>query len=245
MYKPLSVPENAWEDLSMDFIMALPRTPKGNDSIMVVVGRFSKITHFIRCKKIDDAFSIAQLFYDEIVQIHGLPKSIVLDRDSKFLSHFWKSLWRLLGTKLMFSNSHHPQTDGQTEVVNRIFGTLLRSLVSKGGRNWDVKLAYVAYNRTPSRTTKDSPFEVVYDDNPYMPIDFTTLPMDKFVYDNAKEHFEIMLNIHKQIRKQIEKENEEYKKQANKNMHGAKKFEVGDLVWVHFPKERFPSPRKH
>ena len=141
---------------------------------MIIVDRFSKMAHFIPCKKIDDAFNIAQLFSDEIVRIHGLPKSIVSDRDSKFLSHFWKSLWRLLGTKLIFSTSHHPQTDGQTEVVNRILGALLRSLVSKGGRNWDMKLAHAEFanNRTPSRTTKYSPFEVVYGVNPYMPVDF-------------------------------------------------------------------------
>ena len=67
LYKPLPVPERMWEDLSMDFIMALPRTPKGNDSIMVVADRFSKMAHSIRCKKIDDAFNIAQLCFDEIV----------------------------------------------------------------------------------------------------------------------------------------------------------------------------------
>ena len=118
----------------------------------------------------------------------------------------------------MFSTSHHLQTKGQTKVVNRILGALLRSLVSKERRNWDVKLVHAkfAYYRTPCRTIKDSPFEVVYGVNPYIPIDFITIPMDKLVHGNAKEHVEFMLNIHKEVRKQIEKANEEYKKQAIK-----------------------------
>ena len=88
LYKQLLVLGCALEDVSMDFIRALPGTPKGKDSIMVIVDRFSKTTHFILFEKIDDTFNIAQLFFDENFQIHGLPKFIVLDRDSKFLSHF-------------------------------------------------------------------------------------------------------------------------------------------------------------
>jgi hypothetical protein len=107
---PLHVPTSPWLDISMDF---------------VVVDRFSKMAHFIPCHKTDDASSIAELFFREIIHLHGVPHTIVSDRDAKFLSYFWRSLWNKLGTKLLFSTTcHHPQMDGQTEVVNRTLSTM-------------------------------------------------------------------------------------------------------------------------
>jgi hypothetical protein len=131
LYTPLPAPTTPWEDISMYFVLGLPRTKSVHDSIFVVVDRFLKMTHFIACHKSNDGTHIANRFFRDIIRLHGVPKTIVFYRDVKFMSYFWNTMWQKLGTNLVFSTTCHPQTDGQMEVVNRMLSQLLRAMIKK------------------------------------------------------------------------------------------------------------------
>jgi len=219
--------------------------PGVTDSVFVVVDRFSKMAHFIPCHKTDDAIHIANLFFKEIVRLHGMPSTIVSDRDAKFLSHFWRTLWNKLGTKLLFSTTCHPQTDGQTEVVNRTLSTMLRAILKQNLKMWEECLPHVefAYNRAEHSTTKVSPFQVVYGFNPRAPIDLLPLPTTERVHSDAKERADFILKLHASTKENIEKMTEKYRIAGSQGRKEVK-LEPGDLVWLHLRKERFPDLRK-
>ncbi|RDY05080.1 hypothetical protein CR513_11120, partial [Mucuna pruriens] len=132
LYAPLLFPIAPWVDISMNFVLSLPRSRGGRYFIFVVVDRISKMVHFIPCHKVNDICHVANIFCREVVRLLGLPKTIVSDRDSKFLEHFWRILWCKLGTNLPFSTTCHPQTDGQTELINRTLSQFLRCFLVYG-----------------------------------------------------------------------------------------------------------------
>lgn len=119
VYNPLLVPSHPWESVSMDFVGGLPKFRKGHDCLYVIVDRFSKMCILIPCNRHITAEQIANLFFQHVWVHFRLPTSIVFDRDSQFVGKFWSSLWELMDTRLKKSTNFHPQTDGQTEVVNR------------------------------------------------------------------------------------------------------------------------------
>ena len=114
------------------------------------------MAHFIPCHKSDDASHVADCFFREVVRLHGVPRTIVSEHDVKFMSYFWKTLLAKLGTKLLFSTTCHPQTDGQTEVVNHTLSMLLRTMIKKNLKVWEDCLPHVefAYNRAVHSTTQ-------------------------------------------------------------------------------------------
>jgi hypothetical protein len=128
------------------------------------VDRFSKMAHFIRYHKTDDASHIIDLFFIEIIRLQDVLNIIVSDHDTKFLSHFWRTLGAKLETKLLFSTSCHPQTNGQAEVVNMTLSTMLRVVLKKNIKMWEECLPHVefTYNCSLYSTTKMCPFEIVY-----------------------------------------------------------------------------------
>jgi hypothetical protein len=167
LLQPLPIPSGIWEDLSLDFITGLPPS-HGNTVILVVVDRFSKGAHFGALPPTYTAYKVARLFLDMICKHHGLPRSLVSDRDSVFISHFWRELFKLSGTKLRMSTAYHPESDGQTEVLNRSLEQYLRAFVHHKPSLWFnyLPLAEWSYNTSKHSSTGFSPFHIIYGKEP-------------------------------------------------------------------------------
>ncbi|GKU98441.1 hypothetical protein SLEP1_g11449 [Rubroshorea leprosula] len=162
--QPLPIPQWKWENITMDFVTGLPRTLKGNDSIWVIVDRLTKSAHFLPYRIGTSIEKLTNMYMNEIVKLHGVPVSIVSDRDTRFLSHFWTSLQQALGTQLNFSTAFHPQTDGQSERTIQILEDMLRACVLDWKGSWDqhLSMAEFAYNNSYQSSIRMAPFEALY-----------------------------------------------------------------------------------
>lgn len=172
LLQPLPIPERTWKDVSIDLITALPVTASGHDAIVVVVDRLSKMIHCIPTVTAIKAPELARLYFDNIFKFHGLPSSVVSDRDPRFISDFWSSLFKHTKTKLNMSTANHPQTDGQTERANRTLEDMLRAYVSPFHNDWDLHLtaAEFAYNSSVQASTGHTPFALNYGYTPDDPL---------------------------------------------------------------------------
>jgi hypothetical protein len=227
LLQPLPVPSRVWADISLDFIEALPKV-HGKSVLLTVVDRFSKFAHFIPLGHPYTASSVARAFFQEIVRLHGFPESIVSDRDPVFTGHVWRDLFRHAGVKLRMSTAFHPQTDGQSEAVNKTITMYLRCLTGDRPRDWLDWLPWAefCYNTAYHTALQTTPFQVVYgrpppDLLPYVPGQAHTEAVDTLLA-NRDEFLE-------EVRGRL-LQAQEYARRFYDAHHRALEFAVGDWV---------------
>ena len=223
----------------MDFIFDLPRTPTGHDGIWTIIDRFSKQAHFIPVRKKITVDQMAKLFLHHIFKYHGMPTSIISDRDPRMTSLFWRGLFDNMGTTLKFSSAYHPQTDGQSEEANSTVLDLLKCYVSDHKTQWEKYLPLVeyAYNNTVHTSTGKAPFEIVEGGKKVPPILHTKdkiFEVDRYVKNMDEAYQKVKLALQKTRAKQ---------KKAVDRHRRALEFAEGDWVLLRFAKGRLKKKR--
>lgn len=229
LLQPLPIPEQVCEDISLDFVEGLTKSNDKN-CIMVVVDRLSKVGHFIALSHHFNATKVAQLFLDNIFKLHGMPKSMVSDRDKLFTSSFWKELFNLMGTQLHMSTSYHPQTNGQTERLNRCLEQYLRAMVSQRPKHWVnwLPLAEWWYNSSYNNAILRSPYEALYGIKPCQ----ICVPASHRSSIDTVEDFQVKREVMNHLLKEaITTAQNKYTHYANKKRTKTT-FEVGDWVYL-------------
>jgi hypothetical protein len=163
LLQPMKIPEWKWE-VGMDFIVGLPHTQRGYDSIWVIVDRLTKVAHFLSIKTTYTGERLVELYMERIVSLHRVPKKVVSNRGTQFTSQFWQKVHSSLGTKLNFSFAYHPQTARQTKRINQILEDMLRACALQYGTSWDKSLPCTdfSYNNNHQKSLKMTPFEALY-----------------------------------------------------------------------------------
>ena len=238
LLQPLEVPSQVWADISMDFIEGLPKVA-GKSVILTVVDRFSKYAHFIALGHPYTASSVARAFFDGIVRLHGFPLSIVSDRDPVFTGHVWRDLFRMAGVTLKMSTAFHPQTDGQSEVVNKIIAMYLRCVTGDRPRAWVDWLSWAeyCYNTSYHTALRATPFEVVYGRSPPSMLPYTPGTARTEAADDMLRSRDEMLA---EVRQRLLQAQQLAKKYYDAG-HREVQFQVGDWVWLRLLHRTFQS----
>jgi hypothetical protein len=233
LLQPLPIPNQKWEQVSMDLITQLTKTKRGNDAIIVVVDKLTKMSHFIPTTTTVSATQTATLFMNEIVRYHGIPSSIVSDRDARFTSSFWKSLWKLCGTKLNMSTAFHPETDGQTERMNRTLEQMLRAYVNYKSNDWDEYLVSceIAYNNSVQSSTGYSPYYLNNGYNIKLPITMNDQVAVQSTNETANTMIQRMNNDLEQAKQHIVQAQQKQIKYANQHRQHVT-FQINDRVML-------------
>ena len=227
--QPIPPPETKWQVITMDFITPLPETKNGHTGILNIVCKLSKMIRIICLPKQVDALLVAKLFKEHIYRHHGLPQKIISDRDSIFMSKFWTSLFKTLGTRLAPSTAYHPESDGQTEIANRKVEEMIRAFANYRKDNWDEHIVdfEVAYNSAVNSTTLCSPFYLTYGIHP------RTIPIETLASSNPSvaEFLKATVESTKFAQDHIKKQNNSMAEYANR-FRKQHSFKVGDKVWL-------------
>ena len=227
LLQPLPIPTANWQQISMDFIVQLPKTKANFDAIVVFVDRLSKQVHFQPTTTDATAPDIAHIFFNTIFRYHGLPTTIIYDRDAKFTSNFWSSLFKILGTKIAMSTAFHPETDCQTERTNRTLEQILRIFVSYKQDDWDHYLAFAefAYNNAKQKSTSMSPFYLTSGQNPKTPAAL----LDQSHVPAVQDFTTQMANLYKIAQDNISLAQDQQAYYANQHRR-EETFKIGDQV---------------
>ncbi|KAG8492331.1 hypothetical protein CXB51_009857 [Gossypium anomalum] len=181
LLQPITIPEWKWDRVTMDFVSGLPLSASKKNTIWVVVDRLTKSAHFIPVRTDFSLDKLAELYVSQIMRLHGVPISVVSDRDPRFTSRFWKKLQEALGTKLHFSTAFHPQTDGQSERIIQILEDMLRCCILEFSGLWERYLPLIefAYNNSFQSSIKMAPYEALYGRKCRTPLFWTELGESK------------------------------------------------------------------
>ncbi|KAL8109972.1 hypothetical protein AgCh_025903 [Apium graveolens] len=229
LLQPLSNPHEVWVDVSIDFILGLPKS-QGKEVIMVVVDRLSKYVHFVTLSHPYSDIDVSQTYLDCVFRLHGWPMSIVSDRDPVFLSKFWQALFTIQGTNFLLLSSYHPQTDGQTEVVNKCLETFLRCMCSECPKDWSlwISLAEWWYNTNFHTSIQVTPYEIIYNQPPLLHLPYLPKETKVEVVDRSLQRKERMI---KTLQFHLRRAQDRMKAQENQN-RTERRFIVGDWVWL-------------
>ena len=225
--------QRPWIHVNMDFITGFKRSPTGNDAVLTVVDRGSKMVHLVPVKKTFTAADTGKTYLKEIVRLHGFPVSITTDRGPQFISAFWNQLMKSSGTELRFSTANHPQTDGQAEVFNKKLLTALRAMISVDDDDFESRLPAIefALNSSVSATTKMSPFMTNYGFNPDTPLTMWMKADSAGKVEEATTFVTRMKGIWAEAQDNVRLAQLSMAHQANKSRTDLR-FAVGDKVMV-------------
>ncbi|KAK8916356.1 hypothetical protein KSP39_PZI022892 [Platanthera zijinensis] len=224
----LPIPEWKWDDITMDFVMGLPRSKAGNNGIWVIVDRLTKVAHFIPMKNDSPVQKLVDQYIDSVIKYHGIPRSIISDRDGRFTSNTWKLVQKRLGTKLLYSTAFHPQTDGQSERTIQVLEDLLRMVVLDLKGSWEKYLSLVefSYNNSYQSSIQMAPFEALYGRRCRNPLSWAEDGEHKLF---PKDQINKMNNKLTLVRERLKIAQDRQQKYYNAR-HRQVEFKIGDMV---------------